>query len=112
MSMMSMHNAHEESLKKSDRGRRGLEEQESPSDCRGKPMTARCPSWLRLVDRTHYEVVEERAKLVREIFADSAAGIGAHIITRRRNEANVEAFEGKNGWQRSSVRSLPRGLQR
>jgi hypothetical protein len=78
----------------------------------GKPMTARCPSWLRLVDRTHYEVVEERAKLVREIFADSAAGIGAHIITRRRNEANVEAFEGKNGWQRSSVRSLPRGLQR
>jgi DNA invertase Pin-like site-specific DNA recombinase len=106
MSMMSMHNAHEESLKKSDRVGAAWKNKRARATAEGKPMTARCPGWLRLVDRTHYEVAAERAKLVREIFADSAAGIGAHIITRRLNEANVEAFEGKNGWQRSSVRRL------
>jgi DNA invertase Pin-like site-specific DNA recombinase len=106
MSLMSMHNAHEESLKKSERVGAAWKNKRALA-AKGKPMTRRCPGWLRMSpDRTHYEVVAERAEIVRRIFDDYISGIGTHIITKRLNDAGVPAFEGENGWHRSSVKKV------
>jgi DNA invertase Pin-like site-specific DNA recombinase len=106
MSLMSMHNAHEESLKKSERVGAAWKNKRALA-AKGKPMTRRCPGWLRMSpDRTHYEVVAERAEIVRRIFDDYVSGIGTHIITKRLNDAGVSAFEGENGWHRSSVKKI------
>ena len=70
----------------------------------GEPMTARCPAWLRLsADRRTYELMPDRAEIVRQIFANSAAGLGMYSIATRLNEAGVQAFVGKNGWHRSYI---------
>jgi DNA invertase Pin-like site-specific DNA recombinase len=56
-----------------------------------KPMTEVCPGWLRLLkDRTHYEVIPERAKIVRLIFWLTLRGWGrgriANLFNRHRNK--------------------------
>lgn len=67
-------------------------------------MTARCPAWLRLTpDRRSYEVMPERAEIVRGIFEDTANGLGMFSIATRLNRAGIPAFEGKNGWYQSYV---------
>jgi hypothetical protein len=73
----------------------------------GLPMTARCPAWLRLsADRLSYELIPERVEIVREIFADSIAGMGTYATAARLNRAGVPAFEGGKGWHRSYVAKI------
>ena len=70
----------------------------------GEPMTARCPAWLRLAaDRRTYELISDRADIVRQIFADLAAGLGMYSIATRLNKSGVPAFVGNNGWHRSYI---------
>ncbi|MEZ0058109.1 DNA invertase Pin-like site-specific DNA recombinase [Bradyrhizobium elkanii] len=100
-SLVIMERAHEESKTKSMRVGAAWKNKRKKA-AEGQPMTARCPAWLRLsVDRRSYELIPERVEIVRQIFADSAAGLGMYSITTRLNRAGVPAFEGKNGWHRS-----------
>ena len=102
-SLVIMERAHEESKTKSMRVGAAWKNKRSKAVA-GQPMTARCPAWLQLsADRKSYEVIPERVKLVREIFADTAAGIGMFSIATRLNKAGVPAFVGKKGWHRSYV---------
>jgi DNA invertase Pin-like site-specific DNA recombinase len=89
ISIVLMSRAHEESSIKSKRvadawamkRRRASENQQA--------MTARAPGWIRLVGgpRTgRYELITERAAVVRQIFADTIAGIGRRTIAQRLNE--------------------------
>lgn len=106
LSILKMHTAHEESQKKSERvgAAWGNKRKLAAS---GKPMTARCPGWLRLAsDRTRYEINPERAEIVRGVFSDYVAGLGMYTIAQRLNELGVPAFEGKNGWHQSSVKKM------
>ena len=77
-------------------------------DASAKKLTARCPSWLRLsADRSRFEIVEDRAAIVRRIFNDAAAGIGTYTIVRRLNEAKTPTFTGQGeGWQNSTVNKI------
>jgi DNA invertase Pin-like site-specific DNA recombinase len=102
-SLVIMERAHEESKTKSIRvGAAWKNKRAKAMD--GQPMTARCPAWLQLAaDRRSYEVLPERAAIVRQIFADAAAGLGMYSIATRLNKAGVPAFVGKEGWHRSYV---------
>jgi DNA invertase Pin-like site-specific DNA recombinase len=74
---------------------------------REKPLTALCPAWLRLNDdRSRYEVIEERAEVVRTIFEESASGLGNYTITRLLNEARVPPFGRAKGWRTSTVAKI------
>jgi DNA invertase Pin-like site-specific DNA recombinase len=107
MSLVSMSTAHEESQKKSVRVGAAWKSKRALATAKGKPMTARCPGWLVLsADRTHYEVVAERADVIRRVFADYVSGVGMYTIARCLNKAGVRPFEGKNGWHQSSVNKI------
>jgi DNA invertase Pin-like site-specific DNA recombinase len=100
-SLVIMERAHEESKTKSMRVGAAWKNKRTKAT-EGQPMTARCPAWLRLSpDRRSYEPMPERVGIVRQIFADSAAGLGMYSIATRLNKAGVPAFVGKNGWHRS-----------
>ncbi|MCP3462131.1 recombinase family protein [Bradyrhizobium sp. CCGUVB23] len=102
-SLVIMERAHEESKTKSLRVGAAWETKRKKA-AEGVPMTARCPAWLRLsANRQSYEPIPDRVEIVRQIFADSAAGLGMYSIAARLNRAGVPAFEGKNGWHRSYI---------
>jgi DNA invertase Pin-like site-specific DNA recombinase len=76
-----------------------------------KPLTAKCPAWLKLVDGK-FQVIKDRAKIVKEIFEASAAGIGTLTITRDLNARKEPPF-GKppkkrptTGWHESYVQKI------
>lgn len=102
-SLVIMERAHEESKTKGLRVGAAWKQKRVRAS-QGQPMTARCPAWLRLAtDRQTYEVIPDRAEIVRQIFADSAGGLGMYSIATRLNKAGVLAFVGENGWHRSYV---------
>jgi len=69
-----------------------------------RPLTKWCPAWLRLKpDRSGYEVIEERAAVVRSLFQDSAAGLGTLVLIRRLNEGKIPPFGSSKGWHNSYV---------
>jgi DNA invertase Pin-like site-specific DNA recombinase len=105
VSIAIMSRAHEESRMKSQRlsaawvGKR--------KDVQNRKLTGQCPAWLLLsADKKIFEVIPERARVVRSIFEDSAAGIGCDSITRRLNKARVPSFGSSNGWHTSSVSKI------
>lgn len=102
-SLVIMERAHEESKTKSMRVGAAWKNKRAKAS-QGEPMTARCPAWLRLSDdRKSYELISDRVAIVREIFADTAAGVGMYSVARRLNERGLPAFGGANGWHRSYV---------
>jgi DNA invertase Pin-like site-specific DNA recombinase len=102
-SLVIMERAHEESKTKGLRVGAAWKQKRTRA-AQGQPMTARCPAWLQLAaDRRSYEPMPERVQIVRQIFADSGAGLGMYSISTRLNKAGVPAFVGKNGWHRSYI---------
>lgn len=102
-SLVIMERAHEESKTKGLRVGAAWKNKRTKAAL-GQPMTARCPAWLKLSsDRKSYELIPERVEIVRQIFADSTAGIGMYSVATRLNKAGVPAFIGKNGWHRSYI---------
>ena len=100
-SLVIMERAHEESKTKSMRVGAAWKNKRTKA-AEGQPMTARCPAWLRLSsDGRSYEKIPERVETVRQIFADSASGLGMYSIATRLNKAGLPAFVSKNGWHRS-----------
>jgi hypothetical protein len=73
-----------------------------------EPLTKRCPPWLRMKkDRRGFEVIESKAAVVRRIFDESAAGIGAYTILHRLNrEGQPHLSPGTDGWTSSYVCKL------
>lgn len=104
-SLVIMSRAHEESQTKSRRV--GAAWANKRARARSQPLTATCPAWLRLSsDRTRYEVIEDRAAVVRRIFEESASGVGNYSITRRLNMDRVSHFGRSKGWHQSYVSKI------
>jgi DNA invertase Pin-like site-specific DNA recombinase len=105
MSVMVLSRAHEESKTKSIRIGEAWEKKRKNAP--KKPLTARCPPWLKLrKDRSGFEVIEHKAAIIRRIFDESAAGIGAYRILQRLNSEKAPHLSGTDGWASSYVCKL------
>jgi hypothetical protein len=102
LSLVIMSRSHNESFEKANRLRASWSRKRETITER--KMTAMCPSWLKLHrDKKHFEVIENRADLIRRIFDDAAGGMGLFTITRRLNEEKQPSFTTSRGWHQSYV---------
>lgn len=70
----------------------------------GVPLTAKAPAWLRLADdRASYEVIEERAELVRRAFRLTVEGVGQHKIAATFNVEGHQPWGRAKHWHRSYI---------
>lgn len=70
----------------------------------GEPITARTPAWLRLSeDRKRFEVIEERAVLVRRIFDMTLDGTGQHSIASAFNVERISPWGSGRFWHKSYI---------
>ena len=70
-------------------------------------MTKWAPAWLALSkDRSRYDVIPERAEVIRSIFEDAASGIGMYRIALRLNVSKTPTFNPSNGWHQSYVAKI------
>jgi hypothetical protein len=76
-----------------------------------KPYTRRLPAWIRWSDENaRYELIEDRAALLRWMFEMAGDGMGAHSIAAHLNETKEDTW-GAGGWKakywhRSYIRKL------
>ena len=100
--------AHEETEKRSSRGKEWWQNKRNKAAESGTAMTASAPSWLRLDKETgKYEVINEKAATVRRIFALYLEGYGKTKITQMFNEERVPPLSGRaDGWHHSYVGRL------
>jgi DNA invertase Pin-like site-specific DNA recombinase len=106
MSLVIMSRAHEESQTKSHRVSAAWKNKRTKAATR-QPMTKWCPAWLALLpDRAGYQPIPARVEIVRQIFRDTASGIGIYSIASRLNKAGVETFGGPNGWHQSYIAKI------
>lgn len=109
VSLVIMMRANEESTTKSSRLRTAAAAARDNSDARFHG--GQCPGWLKPNRaRTGYEVILERAEVVRRIFREAVAGRGLQLIVRDLNKEAVPLFGRGNQrgklWQRSLIRHL------
>ena len=108
-SLISMSRSHEESAVKSKRLAASWENKRKLATESKRPMTGQCPRWLRLSDdKTRFEVIEERAEVVRSIFQQSIAGTGQRKIAASLNERGVPTFNGGDMWHPSYIAKIIR----
>lgn len=99
--------AREESEKKSDRLRDAWQRKRGELAAQ-KKLSKKGPAWLKLsADRQHWIVLEDKAELVRRIFAWSVDGLGVGKICERLHEEHPGGLTGKE-WQPAQVASLLR----
>jgi DNA invertase Pin-like site-specific DNA recombinase len=109
ISLTIMARAHEESAMKAKRLSAAWEKKRR--DASAKPMTARCPEWLRLVDGEFKEIrnddpKKDRIAIVRRIFEETVSGLGKRKIAIRFNQESIPPFRGKNGWHQSTIQKI------
>ncbi len=104
-SIFTMIRANEESSAKSSRlsavwnAKRG-----SASE---KPLTRIAPAWLQFNEKANsFDLIEERAAVVRRIFRDALNGIGQHKIAETLNKEGVKPFGRSQGWHRSYIKKI------
>jgi DNA invertase Pin-like site-specific DNA recombinase len=80
---------------------------------RSKPYTRQTPAWLQWNDATNrYELLPERAAIVREIFERTDAGDGIDRIAKDLNTRGVDTWGGRKGqrkadhWRGSYMRKI------
>jgi len=72
-----------------------------------KKLTSISPSWMHLSpDKTQYVLDEEKAAVVRLIFAKARDGDGSYTITRSLNMAGVRPFGRSSMWIKSYVTKI------
>jgi DNA invertase Pin-like site-specific DNA recombinase len=106
ISLVIMSRAHEESMTKSHRISAAWKNKRALAATQ-TPMTKWCPAWLTLSpDRSGYVPIPERVEIVRQIFKDTAEGIGMYSIASRLNKGEIATFGGPNGWHQSYVAKI------
>jgi DNA invertase Pin-like site-specific DNA recombinase len=72
-----------------------------------KPLTSQCPGWLRLRDdRSGFDIIPDRAAVVRRVYEMTAGGIGQHAIAGAFNAEGISPFGRGKYWQRCYVVTL------
>jgi DNA invertase Pin-like site-specific DNA recombinase len=96
IAILTMVRGHEESVTKSRRMLAVFERKRRDAANRTErgPFTRMLPAWLRWDETTQqYDVIEDRANIVRDILAKTDAGWGKHRITNALNEEQVEPWD-------------------
>ncbi len=95
VSIAVMARAHDESRIKGQRVGKAWAEKRRRAAEDGQAMTSICPGWIRLVGgprHGRYELIEDRAEIVRRIFADTINGQGRRAIAKALNAESVETW--------------------
>lgn len=72
-----------------------------------KIITKKCPSWLRYSEQTQkFEIIEERAAIVKKIFQMSINNLGLWSITRYLNQNKIPVFGRGKIWYNAFVTGL------
>lgn len=72
-----------------------------------KKVTKVAPAWLSLrEDRSDFDLIPERADVVRRIFQMADTGHGSYVIARQLNQSGVATFTKSNGWHESYVTKI------
>lgn len=103
--LLIMIRANEESKTKSQRVRAAWANKRKTAS--EKKLTARVPSWLRLTDdRKEFEILEDRAAVVRRIYALYVEGMGFDLIAKTLNREDVPPLDRGTQWHRSAIVKL------
>jgi DNA invertase Pin-like site-specific DNA recombinase len=106
VSLLVMARAHEESETKSRRVSEAW--QQKRNRLSSEILTRRCVGWVQpRPDRSGFELIADRAAVVRTIFEHAADhGMGADLIARRFNQQRVPTFGRSTGWHKSYVQKI------
>ena len=112
LSLLVMSRAHEESETKSLRVRAAWQRKRDRAVSEDHKLTAKAPAWLCLRDGS-FEVIEDRAAIVRRIYALALEGHGKASIAYRLNDEGIETFgdgpsqaRKADGWHPSYVKKI------
>jgi DNA invertase Pin-like site-specific DNA recombinase len=109
ISLTIMARAHEESAMKAKRLSAAWEKKRR--DASTKPMTARCPEWLKYEDGEFKEIRDpdpkkDRVAIVRRILEETVSGLGKWKIAKKLDQDGIPPFRGKDGWHESSIQKI------
>jgi DNA invertase Pin-like site-specific DNA recombinase len=105
MMIMELSRGHSESAMKSERVGGAWREKKRRAAENGEPLTARAPSWLRLIEGKW--VIDQRAaEAVRRVYRMAIDGYGIIAITRKLNTEQADSIGRLEHWARSSVAKL------
>lgn len=105
MSLLVMIRAHEESLTKSKRLKQAWIGKRAKVETGGHVLTAKAPGWLRVANGT-IEVIEDRAAVVRRMYALTLEGQGKEAIARTLNAEGLPPFGRAALWHASYVQKV------
>jgi len=104
-SLMIMGRAHEESQMKSKRLSAAWSAKRQKAQEEGTPLTSKCPAWIELVDG-EYQLIPDRAKVVKNIIDMTLAGMGRGTIARSLNRSGVQPFGRGRRWWDSYIQKI------
>jgi DNA invertase Pin-like site-specific DNA recombinase len=105
MAIMELSRGHSESAMKSERVGGAWKEKKRLAAAEHVPLTARAPSWLRLVEGK-WQVMQAPADAVRRIYRGAIDGYGIGAITKRLNAEKVPPIGRAKHWARSYVAKI------
>lgn len=105
MSLLVMIRAHEESLTKSRRLKQAWIGKRAKVEAGEALLTSKTPGWLRVTEG-RIEALEDRAAVVRRIFALTLAGQGKESVARTLNAEGVVPFGRATQWHASYVQKV------
>jgi DNA invertase Pin-like site-specific DNA recombinase len=108
VSIIFMARAHDESSQKARRLSAAWKNKRDIARESGKRrITPNAPAWLRLSDDgSKFELMGDRALVVRRIFDESVSGIGALKVAKRLNADGIPTFGRSLGWHESYVKKI------
>lgn len=72
-----------------------------------RKLTARAPAWLKLdKKKQQFQVLPDRAQILRRVFKLYLDGNGAEKISRLFNTERITAWKGDNGWHKSYIQKI------
>lgn len=105
ISLSVMSRANDESRMKSQRiGAAWMSKRKSAGT---QPMTAKCVGWLKLADdRKTFNLIPDRAAVVKNIFEQARSGVGAYSIAKRLRQQKVKTFGRSSRWFPSYIKKI------
>ena len=101
--LVTLYSSFDESAKKADRLRESwIKRHEKATG--GAVITRQCPGWLAVQKgKSGFQVIPERAELVREMFQLAADGMGCMTIARQFNQRKVPRWKGGKNWTMTTI---------